>query len=191
MYSQHWHAISVDDSFKAEPLAWLARNAPQNAPWLLAHADDGVIWGQRQDGGSFALSSQVKEFQQYSAIAVPLRAETLQQVRVFGPGGELWVWRTADGFAARVIEDGATTEADALLGQYLLWGRGRQDPAASQAGFTLLREGQQGPCHAPPIAQLPERRLALVVRHYLEFDEEDQARIAASRLVDLRPQEEE
>jgi hypothetical protein len=61
--------------------------------------------------------------------------------------------------------------------------------------FTLLRDGAQGLRHAVPVAlaigaadgkATPHR---LLVRHYLA--DEDFARIVASRLVDLKPDNED
>lgn len=192
MMDQVWKEVRVDDTFLDNPRQWLAAHAREDMPWLLAHADDGVIWGQREGDGTLKLSSDVfSDPQEFPAVAVPLRAETLQQARVFGPAGELLLWRTDSGFAARVIEDGPEHPSDALPDEeHLLWRLGEKVEAGD--GFTLLQEGQQGLQHAPPVEGLPVgARPTLVVRHYLNYDDEGQAYVAMSRLVSLGSGEQE
>jgi CRISPR-associated protein (TIGR03984 family) len=186
MNGQGWREIAADDTFVTDPRQWLASYAREDMPWLLAHADDGVIWGQREGDGTLSLSSDAfADPNRHPAIAVPLRAQTLQQVRVFGPGGELLVWRTQNGFAARLIEDGPQPPPDALPDEgYLLWSLG--GIVETREGFTLLQEGQQGLRHALPITPPIRSRPALVVRHYLDYDDEGQAYVCLSRLVDLK-----
>jgi len=169
-------------SFADDPRAWLAQRMTETMPWLLAHADDGVIWGKRQPDGTLLLAGDVFP---NTDVAVALRAVTLQQARIFGPEGELLIWRTAGGFAGRLIED-ATMELKALPDeQHLLWHQGSPVKVDTQAGFALLQEGQQGQRHAPPVIPQGRRRPALKVRHYVDYDDEGQAFIALSRLVGL------
>ncbi|MBU2611007.1 MAG: TIGR03984 family CRISPR-associated protein [Chloroflexi bacterium] len=177
--------VTVDKTFATDPRAWLAGRMSAEMPWLLAHADDGVIWGQRQEDGTLKLSSDAyNDPQEYPALAVPLRLETLQQARLFGPAGELLLWRVEGGFAARLIADGSQQLENALPDEtHLLWGD-RVD--GSRDGFAILVEGQRGFVHAPPIEGLPpNERAALTVRHYVEYDDQDQAYVTMSRLVDL------
>lgn len=157
-------------------------------PYILAHADDGVIWGKRQDDGTLLLSGEVfADPARYSAVAVKLRPRTLQQVRLFGPAGEIFVWRTREGFAGRSILDGPACNDDDVFEQvYLLWHQGQPEAMDRQAGFTLLQEGGQGPRHAPPVIPKGSQRPRLVVRHYVAYDDQDQAYIALSRLVNLQ-----
>jgi CRISPR-associated protein (TIGR03984 family) len=155
-------------------------------PWLLAHADDGVIWGKRQEDETLLLSSDIfSDPDKYPSIAVLLRAVTLQQVRLFGHSGELLVWRTDDGFAGRLVTD-AWIELESLPDEtHLLWHQGNPVEVDPQVGFSLLQEGQRGQRHAPPVITQGRRRPRLRVRHYVDYDEEGQAYIALSRLVDL------
>ncbi len=190
MNDERWQEVTVDEKFEANPRQWLAGRSRDDMPWLLAHADDGVIWGKRDAEGKFKLSSDVfKDAQRYPAVAVKLRAQTLQQARVFGPGGELLLWRTEDGFAARMIEDGPELPSDALYydEEHLLWGLG--SAIETRDGFTYLSEGQQGLRHAPPVSVAAVRntgRLALLVRHYVDYDDDEgQAFVKLSRLVKL------
>jgi CRISPR-associated protein (TIGR03984 family) len=151
--------------------------------WLLIHADDGVIWGQAQDF-SLRLSSDVfADADTYPTLAVELRAITLQQARLFGPEGELLVWREGNGFAARVIRDDDKT--DHIEEHYLLWHRGRPVERRTEEGFALLQEGQRGQRHSPPLIPTGRERPRLRVRHYIKYDNEGQAYVALSRLVDL------
>lgn len=187
MNQQSWQQIDVDDGFHADPRTWLAQRMRPDRKWLLVHADDGVIWGRREPDGALRLSSDVFDVQsQYPALAVKLRAATLLQARVFGPAGELLVWRETTGFKAREIADGAARPLTALGDQderHLLWGQGEKRTVKND--FTRLDEGVQGPQHAVPIV-VSVGRPVLVVRHYVAYDEEGQAYVAMSRLVDLQ-----
>ena len=180
-YSSHCKSIPVPSEFMADPGAWLAAQAKQpGMDIVLAQADDGVIWG-KVDGGQLKLAGNA-----HPEVKVEFRAVTLQQARLFGPAGELYVWRTADGFAARMIADGNNpSDDDCLEDRQWLWGT-LGDKGKAQGGFTLLVEGRQGLRHAPPITGLgQEQRVMLTARHYLDYDDEGQAYIAGSRLTGL------
>jgi CRISPR-associated protein (TIGR03984 family) len=179
--------------FDSDPRAWLARQAKQRTlEYLLAHADDALIWG-RYTGEQLVLAT-VEDGKLVTADAngmfdgkSTLDTLTLQQVRLFGPAGELFVWRVDNGFAARSITKADEANADALDDEwYWLWGW-RRDAADEQNGFTLLTEGAQGLRHAVPLVGLANgQRVALVVRHYLDYDDDSgEARIALSRLVKI------
>ncbi len=179
-----FNEVKLDEKFFSDPRGWLAGKTTPATPWLLIHADDGVIWGRREADGSLLLSSDVFDVKsRYPSVAVELRTETLQQARVFGKTGEILVWRNGTEFKAREIADGEPTPEDAFEERHLLWGQGQ--PAPSQQGFTLLVEGEQGPCHAVPVVVKDKRRPALKVRHYIDYDSDGQAFICLSRLVDL------
>jgi len=180
-----WESELLDDSFSKDPKGWLAKRMKAgNMPWLLAHADDGVIWGKLQDDGTLKLSGEVFDD---PAIAVKLQAKTLHQVRIFGEEGEVFIWRTAYGFQGRRIIDRETPQPDMMLDEeHLLWGT----PNLSELkdGFCIFVEGQQGLRHALPVEDkepLKDKRAKLRVRHYLDYDDEDQAYISMSRLVEL------
>jgi CRISPR-associated protein (TIGR03984 family) len=162
-----------------ELAAWFAEQATDGMTLFLAHADDGVIWGRVEDKQLLLAGSVFPE------VAVALRPTTLQQARLFGPAGELFLWRDDDRFRVRRIMDGEKTPDNALpLEKYWLWGT---QAIGSAGGFKLLEDGAQGLHHAPPISALGEgQRLALLVRHYLAYDAEGRTRIAASRLYGLQ-----
>lgn len=182
MNIQHWQPVDVREDFSPDLRGWLAKHMTTEMPWLLVHAYDGVIWGRRAADNKVLLSSEVPEIKaRYPSIEVTLRAETLQQARVFGPAGEVLVWRSEAGFTARRIMDGPHAPVDAWEEPHILWGRRIWEAS----GFCVLEEGQQGPLHAVPFVAPAGRRAALIVRHYIQPDNQGQAVVALSRLVQL------
>lgn len=175
--------LPVDETFRADPLDWLGKHAGEREMnLLLLHCADGVAWGKRA-GRAFQFAHDV--FSE-GLFAPTINAETLIQARLFGPAGEIFVWRSGEGFAARMIVDAEQeTPLDFLDPDeiYWLWGT-RQ---AAEKDFTLLFEGMQGFRHAPPVKNVPEKqRVGLKVRHYIvEEETTGWQRIATSRLVDL------
>ena len=178
-----------------DPAAWLEKRVVEHKHdlrWLLAHADDGVIWG-RVDNGKLVTAHA-------HGFGPELGRATLQQARLFGEQGELLLWR--DGFGelhARLIVD-TPDERRARWKQcfdekQMLWGQ-FFDPAqrcwqvkfdALDGGFRVYRHGAEGLRHAvphdpvqpPPAGKAPR----LKVRHYLKQD--GFARVEVSRLVDV------
>lgn len=79
---------------------------------------------------------------------------------------------------------------------YLLWG---SEVLAAQDGFSLLQQGAQGLRHAPPLSvsaagpvqRVPKPLTQAIVRHYVAYDEQGQARVAVSRLVSLSARRQE
>lgn len=171
------------DDFETTPRKWLEEQASAlGAKYFLGYAEDGALWG-RFDGGSLKLAGDV-----FDELRVALDANTLQQARVFGERAELFLWRAADGWHARVIQD-EPGEQDYIPRKYWLWGTphaGGNGNIMSQDGFTLFVEGAQGMRHAPPRADFKvNHHAALQVKHYVAYDAEGQAYVAMSRLVDV------
>ncbi len=179
---------------------WLTEQAKTYAlPTLLAHADDGVIWGMLAEG---VLKLSDGAFPQ---VSPELRAITLQECRLFSNQAELYLWRDEDDkWQARLIQDNQGEAGDTLDEQQILWGTQAED---ERDGFTLLSDGAQENQHAPPLSQakmqfVPAdnyRPVRLWVRHYLANDTDDQdantiapefqaglSYIALSRLVALQ-----
>ncbi len=171
--------------------AWLVEQADAyKLKWLLAHADDGVIWG-RIDGKQLITSHEAAKKNTVAEKACPeLRVETLQQARLFTDHAELLLWRNGDNtWHARLIRDAQAEEKvnwdESFDEPQLLWGT---DGTTLLHDFTLWEDGAQGLRHAVPVARqftldeegqpMPPR---LRVRHYLA--KEDFARVVASRLV--------
>jgi len=172
-----------------DPLSWLQRQA-RAGDVLLAHQDDGVIWGAAAGNGAWVLSSQV------AGCSPQPVSERLWSARLFNAQREILLWRDGDGaWRAREIADEAGAGEPAFVEWYdepqLLWGTHGEHVSAGGVTFTLLRDGSQGLQHAAPAAiplkdeagALAGQRPRLIVRHYLA--KEDVARVAASRLVRL------
>jgi CRISPR-associated protein (TIGR03984 family) len=181
MKAQHSiRSVAVPDRFIREPVSVLAELAGEHhLRWLLAHADDGVIWGEVREN-QLHLSSDVFPF-----VSPPLRAETLQQARLFGPDAELLLWKSEDSWQARIIQDASGEDGEHYEETHLLWGTNVE---RWQDGFALLREGREGLRHAPPLPQNAHPPVRLRVRHYLAYDSDGQAYIAYSRLVGIESQ---
>ena len=176
-------SVTVDNSFLTDPGAWLLawhKNAQNpEMPYLLAHIDDGVVWGIIEKG-MLNLSSQ----QQWQAVSrqAQLTGVKIQQLRLFGPAGELFIWRGGEGvFNGRLLADGPTAPSDSYEEYHLLWGEGIE----TGGSFTLMRDGEQELYHAPPLSSAQGRRACLRVRHYIEYDARQQAYVGLSRLVKL------
>jgi CRISPR-associated protein (TIGR03984 family) len=175
--------LHVPSNFDADPASVLAEQAQAHGlRWLLAHADDGVIWGELRDGG---LHLSGDAFPQFSP---PLRAVTLQQVRLFGPDAELLLWKDDNGWQVRLIRDSAGEDRKCYDESYLLWGDQQEQ---RRDGFVLVRQGKEGLRHALPLPQETQLPARLQVRHYLTYDPDGQAYIAYSRLVGIVDQGDE
>jgi len=173
----HVQAPPVPANFESEPAPTLAEQArAYGLRWLLAHADDGVIWGELRTDGLHLSGDAFPEF------SPPLRAVTLQQARLFGSQAELLLWKDETGWRARLIRDGAGESGEYYDETHLLWG----DKAEQQQdGFVLVRQGAEGLRHAPPLPQEARLPACLQVRHYLAYDPDGQAYITCSRLVTI------
>jgi len=180
-----------------DPTAWLIKEGTsRNLQWLLAHTDDGVVWGCMRTGELVTSHEAARDRSEADPVCPPLRAATLLQARLFSLSAELLLWRREKNvWQARVIED-ETNQPHVKEPpwkwhsfydeEHLLWGtHGIRLPHS----FTLLRDGAQGLRHAVPCtlalgtdgSVTPPR---LMVRHYL--NSEGYARVVASRLCDLK-----
>lgn len=163
--------------------AWLKAQSP-DLNWLLAHTYDGVVWGRRDEEDWHLSSDLIDE-------SPPLEREVLEQLRLFGENGELFVWRDDAGLHGRQITDGAGNETlDYMNETQILWGTFGEK---LDNQFTRLEDGAQGLVHAVPLEIPPSafgnsrRPVRLVVRHYITRDQNTGlGRITRSRLVGLR-----
>ncbi|MGL5065420.1 MAG: type III-D CRISPR-associated protein Csx19 [Waterburya sp.] len=188
--------ISVEDFSEQSLKDWLKQQAQvYQLPYLLAHAEDGVIWGYF-DIDSETLTSAREVFSECNFPE--LRLKTLQQCRLFGEAGEVLLWNSNGEWRSRLILQSKVLE---LIGQQkiglipepqILWGT----QAKNHGNFTLLSDGSQGLKHAVPIAVEQGyfskdknelyRPVKLEVNHYFCYDRDGVARIFLSRLVSLK-----
>lgn len=159
-----------------DPVTWLHEQVGSagHDALLLAHADDGVIWGKVVNG---ALITKPQE----------LNSVTLQQARLFNKNAEYFVWRDGDGsFHTRIITDSEGKGCEYFDEDQVLWG---DHAEPSGEGFTKMSDGAQGLVHYVPInvtkAKSDWRPLRLTVRHYLKTDAKGFVYVAFSRLVCL------
>jgi CRISPR-associated protein (TIGR03984 family) len=172
----------IDIPAELEIKQWLQEQAETySLKYVLAHAEDGVIWGEFRDGELVTSDSAF-------SYLPKLHLSTLQQCRAFGANGEVLLWQSDEGLKARLIDDRMTQ--DYIREYQILWGTQKDEV---RNGFTLVSDGSQGLRHAVPLvdinfdkSQKLYRPLRLSVRHYITTDEETGlARIYLSRLVNL------
>ena len=155
----------------------------QSGPYryLLAFADDGLIWGVVDKNHQLILSSNEEAFPQ---ISPELNDDTLWEARLFSPKAEWYVWKTDQGWRSREIADGEGTAIEAFDETYHLWGTNAGSQAARK-GFYLAEEIGTGIHHTPPKPLQGRHSLKLMIRHYLDYDPEGAVLVKYSRLVDL------
>lgn len=165
--------------------------APAGLDWALAHCDDGVTWGRFDAAtGAWRLGSEAAP-----DLSPPIRAEALQELRLFGERSEVLIWRSDSHLRGRVLaetdpvadrsdEDDPLRPSDdsrVLRGAYVV--------APCDHGFTQVGDGAGAEQLLPLAAvneQIRDARIRLDVRHYYEIDAATGAvRIAATRLVRL------
>ena len=154
---------------------------------LLAHAEDGVVWGKAPVDGALVTSDKVA-----ADISPRLRNETLWDARLFSQKREILIWRDGDWCAREISETGVKEPAftEWYDEPQLLWGTHGEHVAQGAVIFTRLRDGAQGLRHVFPAklnladdgALTGNTKSAILMRHYLAKDE-DAARVSASRLV--------
>ncbi len=108
------------------PFAWLESQLNAERPFLLAFADDGVIWGKKMDG-RLVTSHEIDR-----SISPALLGETLQQAFVFGEKDEVRLFKDEAGqWKSLHIVDGATV----IVESQILWGDRAYE---TQNGFTRV-----------------------------------------------------
>lgn len=177
------HTTQIKSEILMEDVVgWLER---QPDAYLLAHADDGVIWGRLKNKQLSTSKDVIKA--EYADVCPPLRTATLQQVRLFSEDWESLLWPTLEGWQHRQIIDGSGDKKLTTFDEHqLLWG---DYSIKLENDFTLLEDGVQGLRHAVPLPvdfSQQAGRVALKVRHYLHEDSETGVNmIAHSRLVNI------
>lgn len=132
--------------------------------WLLATADDGVLWGRMVQGQWETAPG---------ACGVPpvlIRPSTLQELRVFNPTVEIRIWRGENGFEGTASRD-RTVSAQrddnpfAIEEEWVLRGAREGPPLAP--GVVCLRD-VAGSWQAIPGEDGKATRYVLQVRKYFE-----------------------
>ena len=181
---EYLESAAIPTSFADAPGTWLTQWAQQLASadetvYVLIHADDGVLWGKIIDATVVTAPAD--------PWVPTLRTKTVQQCRVFGSRGELFIWREAeDRWHGRVLIEEAANYCT-IEEEQVLWG---EMAKASTSSFTPLFEEGEGMHQVVPLivtqAQVhAQHRVFLSVRHYLSEDDDGQSRIVYSRLNGL------
>jgi CRISPR-associated protein (TIGR03984 family) len=179
---------------------WLQQKSSEyKLNYLLAHAEDGVIWGRFDKNYKLRTADLVFNKNNFDIDLPKLRLRTLQQCRIFGDNGEILLWKHHEKWQARLIQDDPTIEN--TQEEQILWGtqieKSETGENGEQDGFTLLSDGSQGLKHAVPLTELSSyfnsdkkklyRPVRLVVNHYIKYDKfTGVAKIVLSRLVSLK-----
>lgn len=172
--------IENELSTNKDLIDWLNQQAEDHKlTTLLAHADDGIIWGRFQKGWQLSNTP-------FPDTSPPLRLETLQECRIFGEAEEIYLWRedSSSQWQARLIKEPAEEDEQQSYPEFktfdeqqLLWGTWA-DEQDEKGGFTLLMDGAMENRHAPPVLRErlsfdPEhnyRPVRLRIRHYIDVD---------------------
>lgn len=166
-------------------------------PYLLAHTDDGVIWGRTNERGHWLLCGEA--IRDLDPPLPGIQAAIMQQLRLFGPTEELLIWRVENPhlpgrFLGRILRDQDCASLEdwqqpkksppyVLLGDRVL--------APSTDGFTLIGDAA-GSRHAPPVELKGEgdkrlipdahRPVLEMIHYFAEADDNGCVRIVATRL---------
>ncbi len=167
---------------------WIAGQMKENnLTFLLAFADDGVIWGQ-MDNASLVIAhetTQKEERKKYTE----LRGKTLQQAYAFSDKMEVRLFRDEmEKWKALKIEDeGETiiTESQALWGDKL----DEDEYQPTGTGFMRLLAERKGiPPQIIPWDKKDfgkEKCVRLEVRHIVKYNDDGEAYVELSRLAGL------
>lgn len=149
--------------------------------YALIHADDGVLWG--------LVNSNQLSRPSPSDWSPELRTTTIQQCRIFGTKGELFIWREAEGqWLGRVVIEDANVTYEQIEEAQIMYGSRAGSSQSVPAGFTPIFEVTTGIRQIVPVTITQDQfdkgqRVVLNVKHYLSADQEGQAIIKLSRLV--------
>ncbi len=149
----------------------IAADAADPVRWLLATMEDGIVWGRRQPGQAWQLSTAA-----HPDCSPPLRLEALLELRTFDGSAETLVWRHDDALAGRRFSGGDGD--DVRDRRMLLLGRPLRDDG--DGAFVLFGD-RAGSRHSPPRDATGRIPRWLHVRDLLEVDDESGvARVAAT-----------
>jgi CRISPR-associated protein (TIGR03984 family) len=182
----------IQDTYRLRK--WLNEKVQEHKlKYLLAHAEDGVIWGNFDSQCNLITSDEpIKLFPKWQFPA--FRYETLQQCRVFCETVEIMFWKTDEGLKARIIKDKHLKQQEYITEYQILLGtHGEKNEDRS---FTLLWDSKQGLKHAVPFTDIVlekdgvlKNKVRLKVNHYIDYNDAGVAHIYLSRLVNLTAKE--
>lgn len=198
---------AILSDFAANNGQWLIKTAREQCgadgvAYALIHADDGVIWAK--------VAGDALVYPPTDDWTPELRTATIQQCRLFGDKGELFIWRTSDGEVLRRDADekfiwqetgqqwrGRIVSEEEATGfsfeeRQVLYGSRIHKLQPAPTGFTPIFEPTTGIRQIVPLAftELKDNeRVTLTVVNYLEQDDDGQARICCSRLKSINAPE--
>jgi len=156
--------------------------------YLLSFHDDGVVWGKVKN--QTLITSDFKD-----SPSTLFRPETLQELRLFGEKGQLHIWRTGETeFKGCLALEDYLKDFEPIEEKQVLHGTridtDENGKDLSNVDFMIVRDGLEGLRHAFPVVDKSKfgdqkRPLRLLVKHYVEYDEDGAARIAYSRLANV------
>lgn len=168
-------------------VGWLIQHCNEvgSQCWLLAYADDGVIWGKIDDH-KMVTAADVFNTEYPGAFPV-LNMDKLQKASLFGERAEIRLFRRNGSWSAlRIEENPAADESDSFVRSYLLWGNRVK---ARKDGWTWVEDGQLGIHQALPLEitdKISHRIMRIDIRYYIDYEKDHgQALIAAKRLCNL------
>lgn len=162
-------------------VTWLNHLATGH-PFLLAFADDGVIWGKSEN------DKWSTSFEAFGKPLAKLRGQTLQEAFAFGDQDQVHLYRDGEKWTARQVVD----TGEWITESQLLWGNNiPEDKYPQIKGFTFLQDRVQRTMdQALPlevkIEDLETKAPRLIIHHFIETNKDTgEARIFLSRLVEL------
>ena len=173
--------IEIPTGFNESPLAAIGELMQNHElEYALAIEDDGITLGKRQKDGTLATKTPA---------FLTDGPHKIQQLYLFGPTGQILIWRKDEGFCISRIDDQQLPPNDeyGLVSHYddihMLWGNAAETQPADT--FTMMQEADRGFRFWIPLTIEPPQQAGLVVRHYLQQDEDGQCYVPYSRLVDI------
>ena len=166
------------NGFEKDPVNWLQQQWNNADGWLLAFSNDGIMWGKCTNG-------EIVFADETGNATTNIAADKLQQISLFGESEEIRLWKDRETWCACKLSDATPSKEESFDEKYILWGDKYEQ---NHEGFVSVTDGQQGLKHIPPIENVPtsgERSLYLKIRNYIGYDENLEAYIKASRLVNF------
>ncbi|GEM_PF-2115262 len=175
----------IPADFAANKGQWLIETANDHigmgaTRYALIHADDGVLW-VKVEGNKLALPSEDGQ----TEWTPKLRTATIQQCRIFGEDGELFIWREAEGqWRGRIVKHEAG-DGHYFEERQVLYGSRLHNSQIASPDFSPIFEPTTGIRQIVPVSATgltDDKRITLTVVNYLDRDGDHQARIFCSRL---------